>query len=204
MAFLEEDQSPRIDVAWIDTCPHVAPVGCRHRKQERVVEQCKRLEVTLLDRQREQRRIERAARELFQQVTRLRLAQLDAQTRVTALQLGQHAWKHIRCKRRDHTEAQLPGQQPAGVTREVGKIACGRQHALGAPCDLRAGRGQDHVARAPFDEIGAEILLQLADLHGERRLRHRAGLGGLAEVPMLRERGQIPQLSQGDHADKIF
>ena len=75
------------------------------------------------------------------------------------------------------------------MARELGEVARGRQHALGAPRDLRAGLGQDHLAGPPLDQVDAEVLLQLADLHRERRLGHGAGLGGLAEVPVL---GQAP------------
>ena len=113
MTFLEQDQSPWIDVAWIDAGPDVAPVGCRYREQEWVFEQRAGLEIAFLDRERQQRRIERAARELIHEIAGLRFAQLDAQAWVTALQFGQHARKHIGRKRRDYAEAQLPGEQPA-------------------------------------------------------------------------------------------
>ena len=85
------------------------------------------------------------------------------------------------------------------VAREVGQIARRRQHALGAPRDLGADLGQDHVAGPPLDQLHAEVLLQIADLHGQRRLGHGAGLGGPAEMPVLGQRGQIAQLLQGDH-----
>ena len=96
----------------------------------------------------------------------------------------------------------------ARVQREVelfARVLSGPlEHLLGPARDLKAGLGQHHVVRPPLDQGDAEFVLQVADLHRERRLGHRTGLGGLAEVAMRRQGGQIPQLFQGDHADKLF
>ncbi len=54
-------------------------------------------------------------------------------------------------------------------------------------------RQQDARARA-LDEDEAELLLELVDLHGERRLRHRAGLGGAAEMLLAGQRIEVAQL----------
>ena len=161
-------------------------------------------DLALVERQRQQHRVERAADELVGQDAGLRLAHLHPQIRKALLQDGEDFRQHIGRKRRDHAEPQPPGEQASAVARELGQVARGSEHALGAPRHLRAGVGQDHLARAPLDQFDAEVLLELADLHRQRRLRHRTGLRGLAEVPVLGERGQISQLLQGDHADKII
>ena len=142
--------------------------------------------------------------QLFEQHQRLRLAQLDPQVRIAALQHRQDFRQHIGRDRRNDAELQPPGQQPAAMEREIGEIAGRGQHALGALRHLGADVGQGHFAGPPLDQRHAELRLQLLDLHGQRRLRHRAGLGGLAEMPVVRQRRQITQLFQRDHADKIF
>ena len=162
------------------------------------------LDLALVERQREQHHVERAADELLDQDAGLRLAQLDAQIGKALLQRRQDLRQHIGRERRDHAEPQPSGEQPPAVARELGQVARGSEHALGAPRHLRAGLGQHHLAGPPLDQFDAEVLLQLADLHRKRRLGHRAGLRGLAEMPVLGQRGQISQLFQGDHGDKII
>ena len=175
-----------------------------HGEQERIVEQRGRLDLALVERQRQQHRVERAANELIGQDAGLRLAQFDAQVGKALLQRRQDVRQHIGRERRDHAEPQPSGEQPSAVARELGQVARGREHALGAAGHLRAGLGQNHLAGPPLDQVDAEVLLQLADLHRKRRLGDGAGLRGLAEMPVLGERGQISQLFQGDHADKII
>ena len=181
-----------------------ARVARRHGQQERIVEQRKRFDIAFVHRQREQHRVERAARKLLHQRARLRLAQFDAQLGKSLLQRREDLRQHVGRERRDHAEAQASREQAPAVARKLGEVARGRQHALGAPCDFDAGLGQDHFAGPPLDQIGAEVLLEVADLHRERGLGHRAGLGGLAEVPVLGQGRQISQLFQRDHRDKII
>ena len=70
--------------------------------------------------------------------------------------------------------------------------------------DLAPDLGQHHLARPAFDQDDAELTLEILDLHRQRGLRHRAGLRRLAEVTMLRQQGQIAELSEGDHSNKII
>ena len=77
---------------------------------------------------------------------------------------------------------QRPRQQiglPAGEVDDVAGIA---QHAGGAAGDIAAGFGQHHAAAAALDQLHAERLFQLLDLHRERRLGDGAMLRRLAEM----------------------
>src|SRR5581483_721347 len=87
------------------------------------------------------------------------------------------------------------------MTREVDEIACRRENALGAFGDVDADSREHDFARAPFDQVGADLPLQFADLHRQRRLSDGAFLGGAAKMPVAGERGEITQLTQGDHID---
>jgi len=51
--------------------------------------------------------------------------------------------------------------------------------------------------------IGADLAFEFAHLHRQRRLGHCAVRGGAPEMAVAGERGQIAQLPQGDHIDKI-
>ena len=59
---------------------------------------------------------------------------------------------------------------------------------LGALRHFEPGVGERDVARPPLDQLGADLALELADLHRQRRLGHGAVLRRPAEVPMARER----------------
>ena len=48
-------------------------------------------------------------------------------------------------------------------------------------------------------KLDIELLFEVADLHRERRLGDRAGLGGAAKMPMLGKGFEITQLAQSDH-----
>ncbi len=145
-----------------------------------------RLDLGVVGRQRQHDDVERAAVQLLEQHLGLRLAQLDAQVRIAPLQHGQDLRQHIGRDRGDDAELHAAGQQPAAMAREIRQVAGRGQHALGALRHLGADVGQGDFARPPLDQRHAEVCLQLPDLHGERRLGHRAGLGGLAEMPVVR------------------
>ena len=87
---------------------------------------------------------------------------------------------------------------------EIDQVAGRRQHVLAPPHDLLADLGQHDLAGPALDQFDAEPLLEIADLHGQRRLGHRAGLGGAAEMPVLGQRIEITELPQRDHVDKII
>ena len=46
------------------------------------------------------------------------------------------------------------------------------------------------------EEPHAELGLELADLLADGRLRHVQALGGAAEMQLLRDRDEVPQVSQ--------
>ena len=89
------------------------------------------------------------------------------------------------------------------VAGEIDEIAGGGEDLLGALGHVEADIGQRDFARPPLHQLGADLALQFADLHGQRRLGHRAVRRRPAEMPMAGERSEITQLAQGDHSDKV-
>ena len=150
------------------------------------------------DRQRQQQAIERAGDELVDQHARLRLAHLETQRRIAPLQQRQHARQQIRRQSRDDAELQRAAEDVA-MAGEVDEVAGGGEDALGALRHLKAGFGDGDLARPALDQLGAELALELADLHRQRRLGDGALLRRLAEMAIAGEGGEITQLTQGNH-----
>ena len=74
------------------------------------------------------------------------------------------------------------------------EIAHVAENAGGARGDLVAFRRELHARARALDQHQAEALLQLVDLHRQRRLRHGAGIGRAAEVQLARQRIEIAKL----------
>ena len=71
-----------------------------------------------------------------------------------------------------------------------------------APGDLLALLGELDARLSPLDEAHLELVLELLDLHAERRLADGAGFRRMAEMPRFRQRFEIAQLPERDHGDK--
>ena len=70
-------------------------------------------------------------------------------------------------------------QDPAGLDEEGG-----------------AGHGEGDAAVGAVEQADAQLRLELADLLADGGLRHVEALGGAAEVQLLRDRDEVPQVSQ--------
>ena len=160
----------------------------------------------LAERQRQHRGIERAALDVFDQLPGLGLAQFEPQFGKPALQQRQNPRQQIGRQRRNYAERQPPCQQPAAMAGEIDQIARRRQHVFAAARDLAADIGQHHIARPPLDHARPRAALEIADLHRQRRLGHRTGLGGAAEMAVSGQRREITKLSERDHSrsDKLI
>ena len=119
------------------------------------------------------------------------------------LQTREKPRQQVGCEGGDYSELEGSGEELA-VPCEIDEIARGGEEALGALSHVDSGRGEHKVARPAFDQIRADLTLQFPDLHGERGLCHGAIVGGASEMPLARERDEIPQLAQGDHRNKII
>ena len=115
------------------------------------------------------------------------------------LQRGQDFREQIGRDGRYHAKHQTPGQQTAAVAGEIDEVAPGREDALPTPRHFGADVREHDIAWTAFDEIDFEHPFQLANLHRQGRLRHRARFGGASEMPMLRQGAEVPQLSEGRH-----
>jgi hypothetical protein len=60
--------------------------------------------------------------------------------------------------------------------------------------------GVTDLAAAALEDLHVELFLELLDRHAERGLRHEAGLGGAAEVPLAGHGDDVLQLGEGHEA----
>jgi hypothetical protein len=150
-----------------------------------VVEQRHGFEIRLRDRQRQHDDVEVSAGELVDQHAGLRLAQFDLQLRILLLQFRQHARQDIRREGRNDAEREFARQDRAAVPGEVDEIARRREQLAAARHDLVPDFRQHDLARAPLDQLRGQLLLELADLHGQRRLGDGTRRRGPAKMPLL-------------------
>ena len=153
----------------------------------------------MLDRERQQHDVELAVDQFVQQLLRLRLAQVQIEIGIGRADERQELRQQIGRNGGNGAEAKRAGEAAGELACTVEKIVDVGQHAGRTLGDLATARRQaDALARA-LQQLQAEFLLQLLDLHGEGRLRHGALLCRHPEMAGLRHRAEIPKLFDRDH-----
>src|SRR3569832_1780534 len=104
--------------------------------------------------------------------------------------IGRNGW--------NHADAQASREAVARGARKIAELVDRAQDLANALKQLLAKRRQRYLASAALLQHAAERLLHLLDLHGERRLRDRTGLGRMAEMAVTHQRIEIAKLSEGD------
>ena len=99
-------------------------------------------------------------------------------------------------QRRDDAEPEAPGQRVAQVARH-GEHRVGLRHrGAGMSDQLLTGGSRRHRLARALEQRHAKQLLELADLHGKRRLADTARLGGTAEMLMLGHGQQVAEVPE--------
>jgi len=97
--------------------------------------------------------------------------------------------------------AQRPKRSTAPAEGHV-QVAHRGEDGSRPPGDLLALLGQLDARLPPLDQADLQLVLELLDLHAERRLADGTGLSGMAEMARFRQGFEVAQLSQRNHADK--
>ena len=158
----------------------------------------------MVDRQRQQQQVELPADKLPDERLRLRLADVQLELGVLFAQDRQQRWQQIGRDGGNDAEPERTREQLSAMAGILGEVTGGSEHALGTPRHLGADIRERHGSGTPLDKLGAESLLELTDLHGERRLRHGALLRGPAEMKIPRKGVEVAELPECHHADKVI
>jgi hypothetical protein len=94
---------------------------------------------------------------------------------------------------------QRPAQRTGAAASAIGKVARRTQHVSCPPRHVAADLGQDGCPLLALDELGLELILELAYLHRQCRLADRTFLGGTPEVAVTGQCIEISQLAQCQH-----
>ena len=104
----------------------------------------------------------------------------------------------------------MPGVYPTVILDGLGRRPGGgrglggrAQQCLRARQEDLAGLGEPGALRGAVEQLRAELLLELADLPAQRRLRDAQLGGGAAEVPVLGDGGEVPHQPQVQ-VDRVF
>ena len=172
----------------------------RYREQEGFLEQEFRVQLVVVDRQREQRGVERAFAQALQQHVALFLDQQQFQLRETLADARHHVRQQVGTERGEDAEAHGAGLGIAAAARDFAQLVDLGDDPPRAFDDFAAHRRQHHLARRAFDQRHAEFVFQFPDLRRQRRLADEAGVRGLAEMAVVGERDEVFQVAQV-HAD---
>jgi hypothetical protein len=89
-----------------------------------------------------------------------------------------------------------PASERGELADAVGRVFDGAQAARGMFRERAPGLGGHHTAAGADEQVGAERVLELADLLRNRRLRDAQGLGGGGEGAELERRAEAAELLQ--------
>jgi len=164
---------------------------------ERLEEQMLHGQPILRHRQREKGGIDVAAGEAFEDVIGEALADDQFKTRETRAQRLQHVRDEIGPERRDRPEMQFAGQFAGlgmGQFEQAARLGDGTARLQN---DGLGRRGDEDAAARALEQYDAKGIFELGDLCAEGRLRHRAALGGAAEMAKIGHRDHVFEVSQG-------
>jgi hypothetical protein len=167
------------------------------RQDEGVAVERQDLQVLELGLERQQQEVQLALLGPRHEARRLVLGQQHPQLGVGRVHRAHRVRQGVGRHRRDHAEPQGAGQGLAERPRRLGQGVDVRQDGARALGQLGSRRGRQDAAPVALEEPDAEQRLDLLDLRAERRLRHVAGLGGLAEAQVVRHRDDRLQVAHG-------
>jgi hypothetical protein len=167
-----------------------------HRQHERFIEQRFDLQLVVMDRQRQHAGIEATVAQSRQDLVGLFLDQQQFQPRKALAHGGQHMREQVGRQRREDAQPHRAGFRILAATRDLAHLLDFGDDLARALGDLATDRGQHHPAWRAFDQGDAELVFQLADLRGQRRLADEAGRGGTAEVLVVGKRDEVAEITE--------
>jgi hypothetical protein len=97
---------------------------------------------------------------------------------------------------RHHAHRERPGLAPRRPPDVLRRLRRPLQDGPRVPEQHPARLGERDAPPGPREQLHPELALELADLLAERRLRDAEPRGGAAEVQLLRDRHEVPQVPE--------
>lgn len=124
------------------------------------------------------------------------VVQFDAHLRAGAVESRQHARNHIEHTRAKNAHIQLARQALARTARAL-TCPLGQREDVGHFFQQRlAGRRQLHTLGRTYEQVGAQLFFNAANLPRQRRLRHVQAGSSPPEMQLLRQRQKVLHLPQ--------
>ena len=158
----------------------------------------------MVDGQGEEQQVEAAVEKLRDERFRLALADAQVELRMARSERGQKRRQGIGGNGGNDAEMQRAGERACALAGEIGKVAHLGEDAPGALRHLPALGGELDGLVPALDQCHAELPLELADLHGQGRLRDRAMVRRPPEMIEARHRLEIAKLSEGHHGHQFI
>jgi hypothetical protein len=154
--------------------------------------------------QRDQDGIKISLQKAFVEQKRLVLEKVELQLAEPASQRRQTPGQHERGNRRDYAKPELAGQRLVVGLREFDQRFDVSQTQACLHRDFLTGRGNRNAPVCPVHQLTGEGRLQFLDRVAESRLADKARLGGAAEVLVLDQRQEIPELAERGESGRII
>jgi len=124
------------------------------------------------------------------------LHQQQFEPRESGTHRGQDVRQQVRRQRREQAESHGAGFRILAASRQFTHLRDFGDDLARAFGDLAADRRQHHPPRCAFHQRHAKLILQLADLRGQRRLADEARRRRATEVLVIGEGDQISEVTQ--------
>ena len=127
----------------------------------------------------------------------LLLDEQQLEVREAAVQLRHDVGQQVRARASGRARARTLPDSGSWAWRAMLADVLGLAEDDPGPLDHPLARvGEHDLARVALDELDAELALELLDLGRQRRLADEAGLGGPAEVAVLGDGDEVPEIAQ--------
>ena len=150
-------------------------------------------------RQRNNCRVEPSVCELFNQLRRQRLTDMNVELGMHSREVADDLRQQIGRNRRDHADAQPAREPVTRRAREVFQFIDQAQDVADAWSGLFSERGERDLPGASLQQHASQRVLQVLDLHRQSRLRDRTCFCRAPEVALTGQRIEIAQLPKRDH-----
>src|SRR3546814_7826636 len=124
--------------------------------------------------------------------------------REAGAEVFQRGWQDAVVGDRHEADRQHAGIAAVGLQRSHFRVLQPRQRGACLVVERAAGRGQRDAAVVALEQLHAELVFQLLQLRGKRRLRDVQPCGGRGEAALFGNGNEIAQLTQFHYSSSVW